>query len=548
MALSFIDGRACKADVDGAVTARWPRLEQGDWHRLLEMLQAGRSRMLQGGAHWNRLQAALEKVADRLSDPDESAYQLAMKTLPRYTGYDRAMIGATLNSMEMMSLESMPAAYEHIPNGKAITDWMKLDALPGCLRFYPFNPLQNMVYQLPGMNKRSLFKPASVLDLVVGYGAGNVPGTALMIAFLAQSTTLAGNPAPAVVIKNSRREPIFSPLVLNALEDIDPDLVAGIAVLVWDYDQADIQDMLLSKANLVIAAASDETIDQVSAQIKIAKNKRKKPSATRFHAHGHKVSFSVIGSEVLSDGQKDHKTGTPLIDVVSLLATLDSIFWDQHGCLSSRVHFIQEGGSGYHSPMEYAQSVNAHLKTLSQILPRGAWPLGQIHERFDRYKNLEATRAVQVLSSYDDPFLIILDERPFGAQIGAFYSLVNDCQGRVIVVRPVDDLMDVPDQYLRMLPPQNLQSLSVAVGNTGAWLDDRFLDFAAACGRRGVTAIRTVGRGAFPQLSYSWDGLLPQDLVHERMAGRFTTIEFDYPYDQMLETYHQYMARGNAMF
>jgi hypothetical protein len=88
-----------------------------------------------------------------------------------------------------------------------------------------------------------------------------------------------------------------------------------------------------------------------------------------------------------------------------------------------------------------------------------------------------------------------------------------------------------------------LQSLSVAVGRPGEGLSHRFLEFATACGERGVTAIRVVGRGAFPQLAYSWDGLLPLDLVRRRPAGHFTTIEFDRPFDAVLETYRSFVTQ-----
>jgi hypothetical protein len=366
-----------------------------------------------------------------------------------------------------------------------------------------------------------------------------------MIALLAGSTTISGKPAPASVIKNSRREPIFSALVLKALEEADPDLVAGLAVLVWDYQEQAIQNLLLGQADLVVAAASDETIAQITAQIEAVGDNQNKPTPPRFHAHGHKVSFSAIAAETLAPGLKDSANGAEAIDIVSMLATLDSVFWDQHGCLSSRVHFVEKGNAVCHSPLEYAQRVNAHLQALSDALPRGAWPLGQIHDRFDRYKSLEASAALRVLSSYEDAFLVVLDERPLSG--ASFYSLVNDCQGRVIFVRPVEDLMEVPQQYLRMLPPQNLQSLSVAVGRPGEGLGTGFLDFANACGRRGVTALRTVGRGAFPQLSFSWDGLIPLDLLKTRIRGHFTTIEFDHPYDQVLETYQQYLRRSQTM-
>jgi hypothetical protein len=183
------------------------------------------------------------------------------------------------------------------------------------------------------------------------------------------------------------------------------------------------------------------------------------------------------------------------------------------------------------------------MQVLATFLPRGAWPRQQLHDRFDRYKLLETTGQVRVLSGYDDPFVVALDERPLDA--AAFKSAVNDCEGRVILVRPVADLMDVPERYLRLLPAANLQSLSVAVGQEGEGLTEAFMSFADACGARGVTALRTVGRGAFPQLAYSWDGLIPLDLVRQRPAGHFTTIEFDRPYDEMLETYHLLLRRGS---
>ena len=66
-----------------------------------------------------------------------------------------------------------------------------------------------------------------------------------------------------------------------------------------------------------------------------------------------------------------------------------------------------------------------------------------------------------------------------------------------------------------------------------------------------MTGIRSVGRGAFPQLAYSWDGLIPLDLVAPRVgeaaSGHFTTIEFDGPAQnaaQMLETYAMFMRAG----
>ena len=65
--------------------------------------------------------------------------------------------------------------------------------------------------------------------------------------------------------------------------------------------------------------------------------------------------------------------------------------------------------------------------------------------------------------------------------------------------------------------------------------EERLEPFAEAVGARGVTALRSLGRGAFPQLAYSWDGLLPLDVCHLRPPGHFTTIEPDPPSTSDLE-------------
>jgi hypothetical protein len=537
---SYAAGRPCMPDDDGAITARWPHLDRSAWLDLLSALRGNRQRVPVGSEFWVRLRSALNETGRQLADPLNPLRLKALDALPGYTGYSEAMIRSTLGALEMMALEAFPAAYALSPSYRAARGWQSLGELGGRLRFYPSRLGERALARMPGWSNRPLYGPALPPDLVVGYGAGNVPGTALLIALLSLATTLSGSQAPVVLVRNSRQEPIFSSLVLEALHQADPDLVASLAILVWDYEDIEVQDILLGQADLVVAAASDETIAQLRAQV----NRNGRRSQTRFHAHGHKVSFSAIGKEVLRKDLADRLSGGKVLDIVALLAGLDSVYWDQYGCLSARVHFVEKAGDGSHSPLEYARSLERQLRLLSEFLPRGAWPRQVLHDRFDRYKQLEVNEQVRVLSGYDDEFLLVYDERPLSA--AAFFSQVNDCQGRVIVVRPVDDLMEIPQRYLRLLPSGNLQSLSVAVGSPEGGLGERFYRFAQACGACGVTGIRTVGRGAFPGLAYSWDGLLPLDLVRGRPPGRFTTIEFDSPYDQIMHTYRLLQQRGEG--
>lgn len=532
---SFARGRPATAGQEGAVTVRWPAPPEEAWPHLLALLEANRRRAPRGEAYWQRLGAAMAVMARRLADPGDALHQAALASLPGYTGYSEAMIAASLRGLGLWNLEQFPAALTIEPTWQAARDWQPMGALAGRLRFTPARGRG----LLPRLRQGPLFGPATPPDLVLGYGASNVPGTALLIAFLALSTALAGSPPPAVVVKNSRREPIFGPLVLAALEEADEELVSTLALLIWDYEDEAVQARLMGQAGLAIAAASDQTIDQIRSALG-----RLAPRSTRFHPHGHKISFSAIGREVLARGLQAGD-GAPLLHAVTFLAALDSIYWDQQGCLSSRFHFVEAGGGpAYHSSLDYAGQLADRLRSLALLLPRGAWPRQRLHDRFDRYKLLESTGRVRVLSSYEDEFVVVHDARPLDAP--ALHSTVNDCEGRVVVVRPVSDMLAVPEEHLRLVPVGNLQSLSVAVGREGQGLTDEFLRFATACAARGVTAIRTVGRGAFPQLAYSWDGLLPLDLLRSRPEGWFTTIECDRPYDEMLATYRLATAFDKA--
>ncbi|MFH1834163.1 MAG: acyl-CoA reductase, partial [bacterium] len=380
-ALSFAGGRQCGLECDtdtpGAVSARWPRLTPGDWRVLLDELAAGRDRAPQGAEFWSRLQVALIAAGHRLADPSAPARATILGALAGYTGYSPAMVASIMGAPEMWDMQQMRSALASSPTRTAIIDWEPLQGLPGLLRFFPGvmrrggrarargRVLEMLAGGVRPLSSHPHFAEPVPPGTVVGYGAGNVPGTALIIALLSLATTLVGRKPPVVVIRNSRREPIFSPLVLAAIEEADPDLLASVAILVWDYDDDDLQRRLLAQADLVIAAAGDETIDRLASQIASATSGAAAPedaapedaapeaaasenatsgagapgntgktrrAAPRFHAHGHKVSFSAISREMFEDPEgrslpSTLQNGQDLLDAVAFLAALDSSFW-----------------------------------------------------------------------------------------------------------------------------------------------------------------------------------------------------------------------------
>lgn len=524
-------GKPCLPEDQGSVTATWPRLTHVEWQQLLDLLRANRSRVPSGAAFWERLQSALNHCSVQLAEAGNPFHQHAIGTLSSYTGFSEPMVRSTLSAFQMLSLQAFPAVYQSLVALAAARSWQTSYGNPGRWRYFHAPLREKIQSYLPLFSSRHLHSKKEVPRLVVGFGAGNVPGNALLITLLSLASTLAGELAPAVLIRNSRQEPIFTPMVLDAIEHFDPDLLCSTAIMVWDYEDSSLQELLLSQADLVVAAASDETIGHIQAQI----HSLHRAAPLRFHAHGHKVSFAAIGNEMFNLDLGDQSSARGNIETISFLAALDSIYWDQFGCLSARLHFVENRSKERTNSVDYCQFLGQHLKVLSQLLPRGSWPRQSIHNSFDRYRQLETTGKVKVFSAYDDDFLLVHDGREFNP--ATFVSQVNECQGRIIIVRPVNDLDEIHQRYLRCIPPSQLQSMSVAVGLPGENLDARFLRFAEGCGRRGITAIRTVGRAAFPQLAYSWDGLLPLDLAYERSDGYFTTIEFDRPYEQILENY-----------
>jgi hypothetical protein len=369
---------------------------------------------------------------------------------------------------------------------------------------------------------------------VLGYASGNVLGTAFIITLLGlltayryQNSGEGQNHFPAILVKNSRQEPLFVPFLFSALEGIDPELLSSVAIMIWDYEDSVLQEAIVSHADLVLAAAGDHTIEQIDKVIKHVS-----PTA-EFHPHGHKISFTTIGKAYLAKKEGHSERPTPeLLENTAMLAALDSILWDQNGCLSSRIHFIEKGTDSHYTPLEYGQKLTEKLRTLSKKLPRGNIPLSRIHDRFDHFNAQTISPLVDLCSHYEDDFIVVVDRRDWDQL--QFRTIVNSCMERTIVIHPVESIMDVPDKYLSKIAPQNLQTMYVAIdGMSHTTWSPEFSQFVESIGKRGITSIRTVGQSPFPQIAYSWDGDMPHSLALKYPAGYFSTVEFDHTFSKI---------------
>jgi len=478
-----------------ALRVRWPVLSPAGWRSLFAGLQRGRSLRCEDAVP--RWDAALERLGPGLLGGPG-----ALSMLSRATGYSEPMLTVGLGSRTHFAAGSLVAALEARPGWQAARRWVPIGPVPGKVRFYPSRVHHRLRARVaPGSR---LWSDAPATDVVLGFAAGNVPGTALLIALLgALANHGCGADTPALLIRNSRQEPLFGPWVLSAVEAVDPQLVAQLALLVWDYTDAGVRDTVMSRAQLLIAAAGDDAIGAIDAA------RRAMPAPPRFHRHGHKVSFAAIDPD-----------RAPIRDVEALarLGALDSSLWDQNGCLSARVQFVAGHADAY------ADALATAMRSLAAAVPRGSTPRRFTHRAFDTYASLVRQGGVRLCSAYDDDFVVAVDRRPWDA--GAMQRAVNLCVGRVVVVRPVRTVLEIP-AALGDIPAANVQSLSVAVAA------ESLPALAEAAGARGVTAVRSLGRAAFPGLAYFWDGLLPADCAWLRPPGHFTTIDFDDPAEDL---------------
>jgi hypothetical protein len=195
-------------------------------------------------------------------------------------------------------LEKMVPALRYQPDKVCGVRWQKIPGLPGRIRFFPRKPWDQIAGWVPVAWEMPLyrtdFRPRSVL----GYVAGNIPGAALTMVLLSLSATLRGEaplprpaPPPVVLVNNSRREPILTPLVLSAIEEADPELVSMVGAMIWDHDDIALQEQLLGEADLVLAAAGD-VVSRLSGQDEI-RPRRAPPARPRAQGellgdkHGH---------------------------------------------------------------------------------------------------------------------------------------------------------------------------------------------------------------------------------------------------------------------
>ncbi|HEY7678368.1 MAG TPA: acyl-CoA reductase, partial [Candidatus Methylomirabilis sp.] len=376
------------------------------------------------------------------------------------------------------------------------------DALPAITGYSPPTIREGLSALLHGLRRESLLQcltaefgdPAS-LDafrplrgtglltrafgprLAVHVFSGNVPGLpvwSLTCGLLVKAANLG---------KTASGEPLLPALFAASLAEVDPDLARCLAILYWPGGAEDLEAAAFGRAGAVIAYGSDEALRSLRARV---------PAAARFLAYSHRLSFGVIAREVLTAAGAAEVAARAAVDVAT---------FDQQGCVSPHVFYVETGGEV--SPRDLAAALAAALQEVERRLPRGRVPLGA-SAAIQALRDMADLRGAEVWASPGGTAWTVIFEEDA--------TFAPSCLNRTVRVKPVADLADLPP----LLAPLGnaLQTAGVAAP------PERLPALAARLGRLGVTRLCPLGQMPYPAFAWHHDGrgnLL--DLV------RFTDIE-----------------------
>jgi len=320
----------------------------------------------------------------------------------------------------------------------------------------------------PGEIEANRSAMASGPELLVHLAAGNVPSPTLMSLVLGLLTR------SAQFVKCATGASFLPRLFAHSLREIEPKLASCIEIAEWPGGSHNLETPLFAEADCVTVTGSDATLEDV---------RKRLPVNTRFLGYGHRVSFAYITRDVLVPTR---------LAKVTAAATEDVIAWNQLGCLSPHVVYVETGGSV--TPPQFAAALAAELERREALEPRGPVPQevsADIAWRRSFYEIRAACSEATRLwcSPGSTAWTVVYEEDPLFA---------FSCLHRFVYVKAATDL------------PQVLRAADAAHGKVStvglAADDDRLPALALELARWGASRICPLGRMQEPPLAWRHDG------------------------------------------
>ena len=305
-------------------------------------------------------------------------------------------------------------------------------------------------------------------------GAGSVPGVAAtsMIRSLLVKCP--------VLLKPGRGDTILAPLFARTLDALDPELARGVGVAYWPGGSGGpLESAALATSDRVVAYGSLELIRLLRGRI---------PPATPLVAYHHRLSVGAVARECVGPA--------PAADPVLRAAARAVATFDQRGCVSPRIIWVEEGGTI--SPPGWAEQLFEALELLAPTLPAGReslWVAAARQQERGRWELREAAgTGHRIFAGPAGGACVLYDPDPLA-------PLRLPATGRTVLVRPIESLARLPEA---LGPARSvLQTLALAAPQ------GRIENLAERLAASGVTRVATFEEQPWPPAWWRHDGRGP---------------------------------------
>ncbi len=391
----------------------------------------------------------LSRVADSWLEPDYSFRKYALALGPAKTGFSRETLARGLdNFFGQLARDNFHALLV-----QEFGDAKRLDALTATAADQRHNRMA--IINAP--------------EFQVHIAAGNIPNPTMMSIVFGLLT------CSAQFVKCASGSSFLPRLLAHSIYEADPKLGACLEVAEWRGGNALLETALFAEADCVTAIGSDETLEAIKAQL---------PVTIRFLGHGHRVSFGFVAGEDLF--------GSSAKKIVARAAD-DVVAWNQLGCLSPHVIYVQLGGEV--SPEQFAELLADELDKREQTEPRGELPAedaAMIASRRGIYevRAAHAPETTRHWCSKDSTAWTVVYEADARFQMS--------CLNRFVYVKAVADLTTAL---------QGADDIRGKVSTVGiAVPEDKVQEIATQLARWGATRICPLGQMQNPPLTWRHDG------------------------------------------
>lgn len=300
------------------------------------------------------------------------------------------------------------------------------------------------------------------------FAAGNLPCPALMTLVLGLLTR------SSQFMKCGTGSSLMPLLFAHSLYRREPKIGACLEVVEWPGGQSNLEKPLLELADCVSFTGGETAWEDLRQRI---------PHGKRVLEYGHRVSFGFLDQAEL--GQSDAKRW-------AMRAAEDVSAWDQWGCLSPHVFYVQKGGAI--SPMLFAEMLAEALQRKADTHPRSdlsteEWVSLRHRRELHEVRAAHAPEATRVFGPEDIQWTVVYEEDT---------RFQYSCLNRFIYVKGVSDLGEALEAA------DGVRGRVSTVGLAAS--DARVREWTPLLGRWGVTRVCPIGRMQSPPLAWRHDG------------------------------------------